>query len=204
MKKNSLAELTLPECRLNLDGIWDFRFDTDGVGENEQWFSGNDESEWGDLHVPGCWQSQGLDVDYHGVAWYRHSFAVPDNWADNQVWLNFEGVSTYARVWVNGQYAGEHIGKWSPFALNVTGMAKPGDVNVVVVRVDEMPKHFSAGFFVELVPHFGGIWQSVSLYSTGALHIDDIFVHPNLASGLVDVDIETSGDTHQLSIARSS
>ena len=197
-EKGQRLQPSIPEGHLDMNGKWDFRLDMSGVGENERWFEKTDAAKWDKIHVPGTWQAQGWGENNHGTAWYRRSFTPPKDWVDRQMWLKFDAVATRAKVWVNGQFAGEHIGDWSPFVLNVTQFIKPNSENGVVVRVDELPQHITIGFLPrDLAPHFGGIWQPVSLYSSGNVHIDDIFVHPNLASGLVSVDAELSGTAKQ-------
>ena len=197
--KDQRLQLKPPEGHMDMNGIWDFILDTDKIGEKEEWFNESDTLQWGSIRVPGTWQSQGWGADYHGIAWYRRGFAIPKERSGSQIWLNFDAVATLAKVWVNGQFAGEHIGDWSPFVLNVTQFIKPGSENNVVVRVEELPQHITIGFLPrDLAPHFGGIWQSVSLYFTDSVHIDDVFVHPNLASGMVAVDAELSGTVQQV------
>ena len=196
--KDQRLQPNIPEDQIDMNGAWDFRLDMNEVGENERWFDKNDAAKWGKIHVPGTWQAQGWGADYHGTAWYRRSFTFPKDWADRQIWMSFDAVATLAKVWVNGHFVGEHIGDWSPFVLNITQYIKSSSENTVVVQVNEKPQHISIGFLPrDLAPHFGGIWQPVSIYSSGSMHINDIFVHPNLASGLVTVNAELAGSAKQ-------
>lgn len=174
---------------VDIGGAWEFRLDPSGVGEIERYFAGECDGNWGQIHVPGSWQAQGWGLDYHGVGWYRRSFDVPVEWAGKRIWMDFDGVATSARVWVNGQYAGEHIGNWSPFSLEVTDLVEQG-ANEVAVRVAEMPGHFSAGFPCVVAPHFGGIWQPVSLRATGGVRVSDVWVLPRLATSDAKIEVE--------------
>ncbi len=55
--------------KLDLSGIWDFRIDPDGVGEQNGWFNGLSESR--PIAVPGSWNEQYEDLfNYLGLAWY--------------------------------------------------------------------------------------------------------------------------------------
>src|SRR5690606_27316175 len=123
---------------------------------------------------------------------------VPADWRDRELWLRFGGAATEARVWVNGRLAGEHLGNWTPFTLRITDLVEPAGKNTVVVRVKEMPDHFSAGFprILRLGGgvdnHFGGLWHEVSLASTGPLRIDDVYVAPSLAEKTVRVEVQTA------------
>jgi len=189
----------VPEGHLDLNGRWAFRIDPTNVGEKENWQEKDDADFWGDIHVPGTWQSQGYGTEYHGVGWYRRTLEVPAAWQGREIWLNFDGVATRARVWVNGRFVGEHLGNWMPFAFPITKHLRPGQANVLTVRVEEDLRHWSVGFLPVVGnlgqhnAHFGGIWQSVHAYATGRLHLDDVFVLPRLAAGQTEIEATVSG-----------
>jgi hypothetical protein len=64
---------------LNLNGPWQFRFDGDRVGNDEQWFS--DEVEWREqIVVPFCWESL--------AAWGDGESAGNDNYYSTRVFRN--------------------------------------------------------------------------------------------------------------------
>ncbi|MHB0998263.1 MAG: glycoside hydrolase family 2 protein [Armatimonadota bacterium] len=182
----------VPEGSIDLTGKWSFRLDPLNVGEKDRWYDDKTFDDWGGIHVPGSWQAQGWGLDYHGIGWYSRSINLPDDWNEKNIWLNFDGAATLAKVWVNGQYAGEHIGDWAPFMLNITDFVKPGAENRIEVRVEEIPNHFSVGFPMVVSMHFGGLWQTVSISATGDAHIDDVFVLPNLAGKQVRVETSLS------------
>ena len=67
-----------------------------------------------------------------GVGGYRCHFSLPT--AKGRWKLAFEGVSSGAEVWVNGQLVATHEGGATPFEADVTDAVKPGD-NLLAVRV---------------------------------------------------------------------
>lgn len=178
---------------LDLCGKWQFRRDTGNVGEGEQWFADATVERWGSIDVPGSWQASGWGMDYHGVAWYRREFAVPKKWAGKQIWLRFDGVATSAKVWVNGKLVGEHTGDWAPFELRATDSLRCCGLNTIAVRVQEMPGHFSVGFPCAIAPHFGGIWQAVSMRASAGMHFDDVAALASFARKDVLVETAVSG-----------
>ncbi|MHB1458295.1 MAG: sugar-binding domain-containing protein, partial [Armatimonadota bacterium] len=182
---------SLPEGHISLTGTWDFMPDPKDVGINEKWYIGNNR-KWGKIHVPGSWQAQGFGLDYHRVGWYRKQISVPSDWNGKQIWMKFDGVATSAKVWVNRDFVGEHTGNWSPFEIDITRCISTNHPNSIVVRVEELPNHFSAGFPLIVGMHFGGIWQPVSLYSTGNIYIKDVFIHPIFSKKMIDVEVSTS------------
>ena len=103
---------------------------------------GFDDHAWQTVTVPHNWDDYGgvhrlLHGNFHGRAWYRHSFTVDAAERGRRVFLYFEGVGSYATVWVNGQPAGQHAGGRTTFTLDVTELVHCGATNVVAVRADE-------------------------------------------------------------------
>lgn len=183
----------IPHGHLDLNGVWQFRMDPDGVGEKQNWQSKADSNAWSTIHVPGCWQAQGAGLDYHGIAWYKRDLKLPSGWKGKQVWLRFDAVATHAKVWVNGKLAGEHLGNWSPFELRVTDLLANDKPNTILVRVKEMREHFSAGFLPVIAPHFGGIWQSVTAFATGDAHLADVFAKGDPTAGVARIEADIVG-----------
>ena len=113
---------------LNLNGPWQFRFDTEDRGLAEKWWTPAAEFDR-TITVPFCWESRlsGIaDLGGRKIGWYRRTAVVPENWRGKQVWLRFEAVDWEARVWVNGKEVARHEGGYSPFALDITKLAEPG------------------------------------------------------------------------------
>lgn len=124
--------------RISLNGEWHFRIDPLGVGEREVWMSEKvDFSLWDTHSVPSVWQATDPNLrSYNGVAWYRTTFKAPEDIAGAEVFLKFEGVFLFAKVWLNGKPLGEHEGGYTPFRFDVTGAIKPGAENVLTVACD--------------------------------------------------------------------
>ncbi|MBN1671652.1 MAG: hypothetical protein JXR37_11490 [Kiritimatiellae bacterium] len=84
---------------------------------------------------------------FGGVGFYRRTFAVPAEKAGKRAILHFDCVETQCAVWVNGRQMGEHrnfreqgSGRVTGvfldgFDLEITDAIKPGQPNVVTVRV---------------------------------------------------------------------
>src|SRR5450830_1913258 len=53
------------------------------------------------------------------ISCYKYFFAAPQLAADQVVFLQFEGVMAYAKVFLNGQFLGEHKGGYTPFSFPV-------------------------------------------------------------------------------------
>lgn len=139
---------------LPLDGEWKFAYDPDNAGLAQGWHNPSfDDSAWKGEQVPGSWDLydtpsfSGYDGSqygtgsafYDGYAWYRTRFKSESGWNNKFVKLNFLGVNYSASVYVNGTLVGEHEGGQTPFALDVGAQLRPGQENVIAVRVYRRP-----------------------------------------------------------------
>lgn len=120
---------------------------------------GFDDSAWKVLSVPHNWEDyqgyrQKSHGNLHGTAWYRRTFNADSTQKDRRVFVGFEGVGSYAQVWVNGQFVGEHKGGRTCFCLDVTRAVIFGQTNLLAVRADHPEK-------IQDLPYVcGGCWGS--------------------------------------------
>ena len=146
---------------------------------------------WEKVSVPHTWNRAGYylgDPASHintaeninktqGVGWYKLAFSAPALTDGRRAWLQFDAASRLAEVWLNGVRLGEHRGGFSRFRFDATAAMRPGQANVLVVRVDNTqpakgvntPATFplTGDFFIH-----GGLYRPVSLIVTDAVHID--------------------------------
>lgn len=98
-------------------------------------------SKWQKVEVPHNWDAYNgyrrlRHGNKHGYAWYKNNFVVQVN-NTQRIFLWFEGVGSYATVWVNGKKVGYHAGGRTSFTLDVTdAVNKNGKPNVLAVRAD--------------------------------------------------------------------
>jgi hypothetical protein len=71
--------------------------------------------------------------------WYRTEFKAPMTGAERHLTLDFEGINYKAAVWLNGQSLGTITGAFIRGVFDVTGILKPGQMNVLAVRVSPPP-----------------------------------------------------------------
>lgn len=158
---------------VNLNGQWDFAFDPDDVGVSRQWFVPGKHPLDRKIVVPFPWESRlsGIaDTEYKGVAWYSREITLPDGpeWKDRNVWLVIGACDFEAKVWVNGQPAGENVGGYLPFDVNLSDFAKAGErVTVMVRAVDKTDPQQPTGKQVHWYTRTSGIWQPVYLEARG-------------------------------------
>jgi beta-galactosidase len=136
---------------------------------------------WSRLVVPGTINPPPDKVEVG--AWYRRSFDVPEAWTGSVVTLKFGAVNYLADVWLNGDYLGYHEGGYTPFAFDVSPSVRPGESNLLAVRVDNP----AWGTRNDIVPwgladwwNYGGITQPVWLEASAPLHAVRADVVPHL------------------------
>jgi beta-galactosidase/beta-glucuronidase len=174
---NTFPILAIPQASASLSGEWRFSIDKDQVGEQQGWADSNfDDTSWAAVNVPHTWNVMPEHSEYEGIAWYRRTFTLPDASQNAHVRLRFEAVFYLTRVWLNGQYLGQHEGGYTPFEFDVTSLVKDGETNVVAVQVDNL--RTTNRIPVVIRPdwsfdwwNYGGITRDVSLEITSQAFI---------------------------------
>jgi beta-glucuronidase len=138
---------------LNLSGIWNFKKDSLGVGEKEQWFNGLKECR--SIAVPGSWNEQFDDMrDYLDLAWYEKETYIPAGWKGQRIFVRVGSANYAAKIWINGIPLGQHEGGNLPFALEITSLVKWNTNNRISIEIENILKP-------ERVPTGGGTAQSL-------------------------------------------
>lgn len=193
----------------SLNGPWRFAFDDADNGVADGWHRLTAASlEAGPLDrsitVPFAYQSErsGIgDPAAHDIVWYGRTFTDPRKDRSERLLLHFGAVDYRAQVWVDGTQVATHTGGHTSFSADV-GDALVGDgPHALVVRAYDpfedltIPrgKQFwqtpSEGIFYTATT---GIWQSVWLEPVPAAHVRQVHLTPDLAAGVVDVDLGVS------------
>lgn len=150
-----------------------------------------DDSAWQTVAVPHNWDDYAglrrlVHGNLHGYAWYRRTFDLSERELNRRVFLFFEGVGSYATVWVNGRLAGKHAGGRTTFTLDVTDLVRFGRPNVLAVRADhpagitDLPWvcggcSSAPGFSEGSQPM--GIFRPVTLVTTDEIRVAPFGVH---------------------------
>lgn len=139
---------------------------------------------------------------YRFVSWYRRHFVLDSSYANKKVCVEFEGVATVAKVYVNGEYVGEHKGAYTGFTFDITDYIKTdGSDNVIAVRVDSTKQK-------EVPPEvgnvdyclFGGIVRNVNMIVTEKVCVDDITIttpYIDIGDSTVHIKTVVQNDTNE-------
>jgi beta-glucuronidase len=125
------------------------------------------------LLVPRSWNIQDEKLFYYeGTVWYRKLFDYQKKNQTNRVFVYFGAINYEADVYLNGKKFGKHIGGFTPFNYEITGLLKDKG-NSIIVKVDNKRKR-------EAVPtlntdwfNYGGITRDVFLVEETPEFISD-------------------------------
>ncbi|MCC7354227.1 MAG: beta galactosidase jelly roll domain-containing protein [Anaerolineae bacterium] len=67
--------------------------------------------------------------------YYRLQFRVPPEYRGNKAVLQFTGADYWAKVWLNGEFLGQHEGYFAPFEFEVGPLLRTDGENLLVVKV---------------------------------------------------------------------
>lgn len=96
--------------------------------------------QWKSVQIPHNWDGyQGyqrqLHGNLHGSAWYQKSVFIQSA-PNKQYFLFFEGVGSYASIWLNGKLIGKHAGGRTSFTIDISATAKLNQENLLEVLAE--------------------------------------------------------------------
>ncbi|MEQ8240299.1 MAG: beta galactosidase jelly roll domain-containing protein, partial [Cyclobacteriaceae bacterium] len=174
---------------------------------------------WTSVNIPHNWDRyEGYrrlqHGNRHGYAWYRKNFEFDRLSAQKKYFIVFEGVGSYATIFLNGQYVGEHAGGRTSFTLDVTDFINLNGKNLLAVRVDHPA-------FIEDLPwvcggcssEYGfsegsqpmGIFRPVHLIETNPVRVEPFGIHVwndttvNETSAFLNINTELKNYSKELS-----
>lgn len=167
---------------ISLSQGWRFATDLEDCGEKLGWQAVDyDSRNWKHVSVPHTWNAMKAYANYEGIAWYRLAFEYPFQADEAYVRLKFDAVFYLARVWLNGEYLGEHEGGYTPFEFDISSRLRPGGEYLLAVRVDNcraidrIPAHLFEGRSYGWLNN-GGIVRDVKLILTSQIYIQSLWL----------------------------
>jgi hypothetical protein len=174
---------------------------------------------WEEVNVPHNWDDYGgyrrlRHGNRHGYAWYRKSFQLEEQ-NSKRYFLWFEGVGSYATVWLNGDSIGYHAGGRTSFTLDVTDHIRFDKENILAVRADH-PSDIRDLPWVcgGCSPEWGfsegsqpmGIFRPVHLIVTNPIRIEPFGVHiwndDKITTELADLHLTTEVKNNKKQVAK--
>jgi len=172
-KKIEVAGVKNPEISLN--GTWKFSM----TPPDNFWENSVDFQEWPDIQVPGECQMQGFAIKHDTPYIYKHLIAIPSDFEGKQIQLNFYGVYSYARIWVNGNFVREHFGGFTKWSCDITEYVTPGEkiflTLEIVDRTDDIS--YASGYAKHQI---GGILRDVELIALPKQNFKKLYFETDL------------------------
>ena len=190
---------------LNLNGTWYFESDRGDSGGARELYKREQYAK--EITVPFVPESEasGLrDTDFMRRVWYCRTFELPAHFAlaHGRVLLHCGAVNYEAQVWLNGDFAGQHRGGYTPFTLDITELLHPGENRINLTACSDVRSPLQpSGKQSERFHSFGcfytrctGIWQTVWLEYVPETYIQNIKLLPDVKGEKLDVQVTLSGN----------
>ncbi len=194
------------------DILWKLKPESEVKNTAEMLSPDYDTSDWVNGLVPGtvftAYVNAGKEKDpnfgdniqkvdrskYDRSFWYRTTFNIPENFSQEDIWLNFNGVNRNGEIFLNGKRLGKLDGFMDRGRFNITNLAYKNKPNVLAVLIQipqtplanqGSPNYLSSGGWdwMPYVPGLNsGITDKVWLSNSGKLTIADPWVRTELPS----------------------
>jgi len=179
-----------PRVVRTINRDWGFCYDPASVVDEGRALPGDDEGDFYGIALPHTWHTHETtgavhpfmrdpsETDnpywWHGWGWYRKRVSLDSRHVGRRVFLEFDGVQKYCRVYCNGAFAAEHKGGFASFSVELTEHIRWGAENVLAVAVSAR-RDDSFGAIPPLTAGnwntYGGIYRDVLLVLTNPLYI---------------------------------
>lgn len=178
-----------PRIEKKINSNWTFNYFPGDEMESGCEAPGFNDSAWPLISIPHTWSTCETTGDedpfignqderenpywWTGWGWYRKRFGINTGIGTRKVFVEFEGVHKYCKVWINGHYLGDHKGGYGSFDFDITEHLVPGNENVLAVAVSNV-QNDSYGIppmAAADINLYGGIWNNVNLVIKDKLYI---------------------------------
>lgn len=191
---NPLPEYPRPQfvrdSFLNLNGLWQYAFTT-----SKDFPLGFD----GEILVPFSPETilSGVNRQLKPTEFlhYKRDFVLTKSFLKDVLILHFGAVDSVARVYINGHFAGGHIGGYNSFSLDISKLAKVGTNTINVVVSDPTDSSFYT-FGKQSTKRGGmwytpqsGIWQTVWLESMNKQYIASAKLTPDFDNAKLHISL---------------
>lgn len=178
IEKSEMDEIKVAGTKnpvINLKGTWKF---TMNPPENF-WTIETAPNNWSDIQVPGECAMQGFAIKHDAPCVYKTQIQIPEDYNGKVIKVKFDGVYSYARVWLNGNFVREHHGGFTAWECDITDHVKPGENAWLTVEITDKKDELSYGS--GYAKHqIGGILRSVWLQALPENYLEQLYIETDL------------------------
>lgn len=181
---------------VNLNGLWDYC-----ILSKEQTLELEHFQADGQILVPFPVESALSGVQRELLPeekiWYQRSFTIPKDWDDKRIILHFGAVDWECKVWLNGQFIGEHLGGYCPFSFDITDSCNDINNELLVSVWDPTDQGLQERGKQSLAPQglfysaVSGIWQTVWLEPVSPAGIAAIKCTPYIDTRQIAIQLQS-------------
>ncbi|MBN2365474.1 MAG: glycoside hydrolase, partial [Calditrichaeota bacterium] len=122
--------------------------------------------------------------NYPGVSWWWIEFDIPENFQDKQITLFIRAARLRAEVYLNRQLVGYHIIGETSFICDLTAAAKPGEKNLLAIRITNPGGRFDwvdtgylewGDYRLHASHGFGGLDRGIILTAHDPVYLSDLW-----------------------------
>ncbi len=167
-----ISQLTISQRKVTeLDSGWKFF----KGNQDRAYQTAFDDSAWKSVSVPHDWAIEGPFIKegdgntgklpWKGEGWYRKKLSLSDQDKGKRIYLLFDGVMAFPKVFVNGKLAGSWDYGYNSFYLDITELIQYGPDNILAVHADTR-NHDSRWY------PGAGIYRKVQLIAVDPVHAE--------------------------------
>jgi len=157
-----------------------------------------DDTSWKNVSIPHDWAITGPFIKngngdtgklpWKGEGWYRKKITVEKNQEGKRLYLIFDGIMAFPKIYINGKLAGSWDYGYNSFYLDITDYVNYGEENLLAVHANTK-KHDSRWY------PGGGIYRKVQLLFTNQTHIGiwgNYIITPTIKNNFAEVRVNSS------------
>ncbi|MBK5277958.1 MAG: glycoside hydrolase family 2, partial [Bacteroidia bacterium] len=187
----------------NLNGVWQFEFDSLDQGLSKKWNDGNANFSH-TINVPFPWGSILSGVkDEADISWYKREIIISTEWKNKRTFLTIGASDWETTIWLDGIFLGTHQGGYTPFSFELTPHLKYGQSQKLIMRVDDKRRNFTL-YGKQGYGNARGIWQTVYVEARGKDFVEAIHFSPDIDQSRATVTVflpEEVKDDTKLSVS---
>lgn len=174
---------------LNLNGSWYINTSP----EEAFWTNNEINTNWKEIQVPGEVMMQGFYIKNDIPFAYKKEIEIPLDFNSKNIYLQFDGVYSYAKVWVNGNYVKDHHGGFTRWDCDITSFVTAGEKAWITVEVTDRADDISyaSGYAKHQI---GGILRDVNLVALPKNYPENIKIETDLDAQNRDANLIVSGE----------
>ena len=134
---------------------------------------------------------------------YTRKFELPAGFIKDKLLLHFGAVDQLAKIYINGEHVGSHVGGYLPFTIDITKAYKARVNELRVIATDKLQKKYPHGKQSKKRGEMwytpvSGIWQSVWLESVPEEYVDNISITPDMTG--INLEVTTNAKKYEVLI----